>query len=131
MKECLKHAEQEGVILAIENHWGLSSNIDYLERIYMALKDSPSMGLNLDTGNYVGDPYPQFERLIRHANIIQAKTYYGGGHYYDLDLDYDRIAQIARKHSFKGYVSLEMEGKESAETAVPKSLDLLRKAFNG
>jgi L-ribulose-5-phosphate 3-epimerase len=131
MNECLKHAENEGVILAIENHWGLSSNIDYLERIYMALKDSPSMGLNLDTGNYVGDPYPQFERLIKHANIIQAKTYYGGGHYYDLDLDYDRIGKIARKHNFKGYVSLEMEGKEDAETAVPKSLELLRKAFNG
>jgi L-ribulose-5-phosphate 3-epimerase len=131
MNECLKHAENEGVILAIENHWGLSSNIDYLERIYMALKDSPSMGLNLDTGNYVGDPYPQFERLIKHANIIQAKTYYGGGHYYDLDLDYDRIGKIARKHNFKGYVSLEMEGKEDAATAVPKSLELLRKAFNG
>jgi len=131
MNDCLKHAEQEGVILAIENHWGLSSNIDYLERIYMALKDSPAMGLNLDTGNYVGDPYPQFERLIKYANIIQAKTYYGGGHYYDLDLDYHRIAQIARKHGFKGYVSLEMEGKENAETAVPKSLELLRKAFNG
>lgn len=131
MSECLKHAENEGVILAIENHWGLSSNIDYLERIYMALKDSPSMGLNLDTGNYVGDPYPQFERLIKHANIIQAKTYYGGGHYYDLDLDYDKIGKIARKHNFKGYVSLEMEGKENAETAVPKSLALLRKAFNG
>lgn len=131
MNDCLKYAEQEGIILAIENHWGLSSNIDYLERIYMALKDSPAMGLNLDTGNYVGNPYPQFERLIKYANIIQAKTYYGGGHYYDLDLDYDRIAQIARKHGFKGYVSLEMEGKESAETAVPKSLALLRKAFNG
>lgn len=131
MKECLKYAEQEGVILAIENHWGLSSNIDYLERIYMALKDSPSMGLNLDTGNYVGDPYPQFERLVQYADIIQAKTYYGGGHYYDLDLDYDRIAKIARNHGFKGYISLEMEGKEDAETAVPKSLALLRKAFNG
>lgn len=131
MQECLKHAEKEGVILAIENHWGLSSNIDYLERIYMALKDSPAMGLNLDTGNYVGDPYPQFERLVKYANIIQAKTYYGGGNYYDLDLDYDRIAKIARKHNFKGYVSLEMEGKEDASTAVPKSLEVLRKAFNG
>ncbi|MBM3808786.1 MAG: sugar phosphate isomerase/epimerase, partial [Acidimicrobiia bacterium] len=30
---------------------------------------------------------------------------------------------------FKGWVSLEMEGKEPADTAVPKSLELLRKAF--
>jgi len=131
LAECLKEAEKEGVILAIENHWGLSSNINYLEKIYKALAASPSMGLNLDTGNYVGDPYPQFERLLPYADIIQAKTYYGGGHYYDLDLDYMRIGEIIRKVGFKGYVSLEMEGKEDPEIAVPKSLALLRKAING
>lgn len=129
--ECLVDAEKAGVILAIENHWGLSSNIDYLERIYNALKSSPAMGLNLDTGNYVGDPYPQFERLVGVADIIQAKTYYGGGHYYDLELDYPRIGKIARDAGFKGYVSLEMEGKEDPDIAVPKSLEVLRKAFNG
>lgn len=129
--ECLKEAEKAGIVLAIENHWGLSSNIDYLERIYKALAGSPSMGLNLDTGNFVGDPYPQFERLVGYANIIQAKTYYGGGHYYDLDLDYQRIGEIARRKGFRGYVSLEMEGKENPDSAVPKSLALLRKAFNG
>ncbi|QNL50222.1 sugar phosphate isomerase/epimerase [Olivibacter sp. SDN3] len=131
MGECLVEAEKVGVILAIENHWGLSSNIDYLEKIYKSLASSPAMGLNLDTGNYVGDPYPQFERLLPYANIIQAKTYFGGGHYYDLDLDYVQIGEIIRKVGFKGYVSLEMEGKEDPETAVPKSLALLRKTING
>lgn len=129
MGECLKTAEKAGVVLAIENHWGLSSNIDYLEKIYKALASSPAMGLNLDTGNFVGDPYPQFERMLPYATIIQAKTYYGGGHYYDLDLDYERIAAMIRKANFKGYVSLEMEGKEDPETAVPKSLQLLRKVL--
>ena len=87
------------------------------------------MGLNLDTGNFVGDPYSQLERLMPYADIIQAKTYYGGGQVYDLDLDYNRIAKIMRDANFTGYVSLEMEGKENAETAVPKSYELLRKAF--
>jgi len=131
LASCLKEAEKAGITLAIENHWGLSSNMDYLEEIYKALAYSPSMGLNLDTGNYVGEPYPQFKRLIPYASIIQAKTYYGGGHYYDLELDYDRIAKIIHESNFNGYVSLEMEGKENPETAVPKSLELLRKALNG
>lgn len=130
MGECLKEAEKAGVILCLENHWGLSSNIDYLEEIYKALISSPSMGLNLDTGNFVGDPYPQLERLMPYADIIQAKTYYGGGEVYDLYLDYDRIAKIMRDANFTGYVSLEMEGKEDPETAVPKSYELLRKAFD-
>ena len=53
----------------------------------------------------------------------------GGGVWYTLDLDYKRIAAILRKHNFTGYVSLEMEGKEAAETAVPKSVAMLRQAF--
>lgn len=129
MGDCLKFAEREGILLCIENHWGLSSNLDLLMEIYNALSSSPSMGLNVDTGNYVGDPYPQFKRLVKHADIVQAKTYYGGGHYYDLELDYDRIAKIMREENFTGYVSLEMEGKENPETAVPKSYAMLRKAL--
>ena len=41
----------------------------------------------------------------------------------------DRIAAMLRKHKYRGYVSLEFEGKEDPRTAVPKSLALLRKAF--
>jgi L-ribulose-5-phosphate 3-epimerase len=129
MGECLKEAEKAGVVLCLENHWGLSTNIDYLEEIYKALASSPAMGLNLDTGNYVGEPYQDFKRLIGYADIIQAKTYYGGGSFYDKDIDYDRITKIMRDANFTGYVSLEMEGKEDPETAVPKSYEMLRKAF--
>lgn len=131
MGECLVKAEREGVILALENHWGLSSNIDYLIRIYEALKSSPSMAINLDTGNFVGDPYGQFEKLVPYANIIQAKTYYGGGLYYDKEMDYERFGKIARDNNFTGYISLEFEGKEDPQIAVPKSLRELQKGFNG
>lgn len=126
--ECLPYAERTGVVMAIENHWGLSTKPENLLRIYKAIK-SPWLGMNVDTGNYVGDPYPQLEKLAPYADIIQAKTYYGGGVWYTLDLDYKRIAEILRKSNFTGYVSLEMEGNESPETAVPKSVAMLREAF--
>jgi L-ribulose-5-phosphate 3-epimerase len=45
-------------------------------------------------------------------------------------LDYKRIAKILRDSGFRGWVSLEMEGKESPDTAVPKSLQVLREAFS-
>jgi len=129
MHTCLKHAEQAGVVLAIENHWGLSSDIDILIRIYKELAGSPSMGMNVDTGNFVGEPYAQLEKLAPYATIVQAKTYYGGGENYDKDLDYKRIGKILQKANYNGYISLEMEGKENAQTAVPKSLAVLREAF--
>jgi sugar phosphate isomerase/epimerase len=128
IEKCLPHAEQRGVVMAIENHWGLSTKPDNLLKIYKAI-DSPWLGMNVDTGNYVGDPYPQMEQLAPYADIVQAKTYYGGGEWYTLDLDYKRIAGILRKAGFRGWISLEMEGKEPAETAVPKSFQVLREAF--
>jgi sugar phosphate isomerase/epimerase len=128
IEACLPAAEKAGVILALENHWGLTTRPENLLRIYKAVR-SPWLGINLDTGNFPGDPYPGLETLAPHAVIVQAKTYYGGGEWYTLDLDYKRIAGILRKAGFHGYVSLEMEGKEPPETAVPKSLDVLRAAF--
>lgn len=127
--ECLVNAEKAGVVLALENHWGLTTRVDGLLKIYQALSASPWMGLNMDTGNFVGDPYSQIEQLAPYATIVQAKTYYGGGEWYTLDLDYERIAGILRRANFKGFVSLEMEGKENPDTAVVKSFEVLRKAF--
>jgi L-ribulose-5-phosphate 3-epimerase len=128
IKACLPDAEAAGVVLALENHWGLSTKVEALLRIYKDV-NSPWLGINLDTGNWPSDPYEGIERLAPYATIVQAKTYYGGGVWYTLDLDYKRIAGILKKAGFKGWVSLEMEGKEPADTAVPKSLEVLRAAF--
>jgi L-ribulose-5-phosphate 3-epimerase len=130
IQACLPAAERAGVLLALENHWGLTTKTENLLRIYKSVS-SPWLGINLDTGNFPGDPYPEIEKLAPHASIVQAKTYYGGGEWYTLDLDYKRIAATLRKANFRGWVSLEMEGKEDPATAVPKSFDVLRSAFAG
>jgi len=128
IQKCLPAAEREGVLLALENHWGLTTRTENLLRIHKSV-NSPWLGLNLDTGNFPGDPYPEIETLAPHAHIVQAKTYYGGGEWYTLDLDYQRIAKTLRAAGFTGWISLEMEGKEDPATAVPKSLEVLRAAF--
>ena len=121
IEACLPTAEKEGVMLALENHWGLTTRPENLLRIYQGIR-SPWFGVNLDTGNFAGDPYAGLELLAPHAVIVQAKTYYGGGEWYTLDLDYPRIAGILRKAGFKGWVSLEMEGKEDPLDGGPEEL---------
>jgi sugar phosphate isomerase/epimerase len=130
--ECLPVAEKEGVLLALENHWGLTTQPTDLLKIYKAV-NHPWLGLNVDTGNFPNNvsPYDGIEMLAPHAVMVQAKTYFGGGEWYTLDLDYKRIAGILRKAGYHGWVSLEMEGKESPDTAVPKSYAALREAFQG
>jgi L-ribulose-5-phosphate 3-epimerase len=125
---CLKAAEKCGVTLALENHWGLGRTPEGVLKIVDAV-DSPWLRVTTDTGNFLEDPYDKLEKMAPRTVLVQAKTYYGGGLWYELDLDYDRIAKIFRKHKFVGFVSLEFEGKENPKTAVPKSLALLRKAF--
>ena len=93
--------------------------------------DSPWLQVTLDTGNFLEDPYDRLAVLAPKAVFVQAKTYWGGGVWYTLKLDYARIAKILRTANYRGYVSLEFEGKEDPRTAVPKSLKLLREAFGG
>ncbi len=128
IEKCLPNAEECGVILGLENHWGLARTPEGLLRIANAI-DSPWLEILLDTGNFLEDPYDKLEMCASQTVFMQAKTYYGGGLWYTLDLDYPRIARIMRKHNFRGYVSLEFEGNEDYKTAIPKSLALLRKAF--
>jgi len=128
IRAILPHCEAAGVKMALENHWGLTTKIPTLIDIWKQV-NSPWLGINLDTGNYPDRYYEGIAQLAPHASIVQAKTYYGGGVWYTLDLDYKRIAKILREAKFHGWVSLEMEGKEDAMTAVPKSLKLLRESF--
>lgn len=128
IEQCVPVAESCGVVLALENHWGLTRKPEGVLRIVNAI-DSPWLGVLMDTGNFLTDPYDDLRQLAPKAVLVHAKTYFGGGEWYTLDLDYDRIAGILAAAGYRGYVSLEFEGKETPETGVPKSLALLRAAF--
>ena len=126
--QCLKKAEECGVVLGLENHWGLGRTAAGVKRIVEEI-NSPWLQVTLDTGNFLEDPYDQLEELAPYTFLVQAKTYYGGGKWYTLDIDYPRIGEIMRRNNYKGYISLEFEGNEDPMTAVPKSLEVLREAF--
>ena len=121
-------AAEKGVILGLENHWGLGLTVEGVQRVVNAV-DSPWLQVTLDTGNFLEDPYERLARLAPQMVLLQAKTYFGKGRWYTLDLDYARIAKLVKDAGFKGYVSLEFEGQEDPMTGVPKSLELLRKHF--
>lgn len=128
VEACLPAAEECGVVLALENHWGLTVNPEGVLRVVDAVP-SDWLSVTMDCGNFLDDPYDRLELLAPRASLVHAKTYYGGGEWYTLELDYARIASMLRRAGFRGYVSLEFEGKEDAHTGVPKSIDLLRSAF--
>jgi sugar phosphate isomerase/epimerase len=130
IERCLPRAAECGVVLALENHWGLTRTPEGLLRILDAVK-SPWLGGLMDTGNFLEDPYEKLQAIAARTVFVQAKTYYGGGEWYTLDLDYPRIARLLAAVNYTGYVSLEFEGKEDPDVGVPRSVKLLREAFQG
>ncbi len=128
INQCLPKAAECGVVLALENHWGLTRTPEGLLRVLNSIS-SPWLGGLMDTGNFLEDPYDKLKQIAPKTVYVQAKTYDGGGEWYTLDLDYKRIAKILAEVNYTGYVALEFEGKENPDTAVPKSIAMLREAF--
>lgn len=128
IEQLIPKAEECGVVLGLENHWGLGRTAKGVKRIVEAI-DSPWLMVTLDMGNFLEDPYEQLEMLAGPTILMQAKTYYGEGKWYTLDLDYDRIGEIMRRAGYRGYISLEFEGQADPMEAVPRSLALLREVF--
>ena len=128
IEQCIPTAEKCGVTIGLENHWGLGRTAEGVLRIVNAI-DSPWLRVTADTGNFLERQYEQLEMLAPMTSLIQAKTYFGGGKWYTLDIDYHRVAEIFRKVNYRGYISIEFEGNEDPMTAVPKSLEMIREAF--
>lgn len=128
IEQCIPTAEKCGVTIGLENHWGLGRTAEGVLHIVNAI-DSPWLRVTADTGNFLERQYEQLEMLAPMTSLIQAKTYFGGGKWYTLDIDYHRVAEIFRKVNYRGYISIEFEGNEDPMTAVPKSLEMIREAF--
>jgi len=124
----LPHAEKRGVCLAIENHGGIVATADGVLEIVKAVK-SDWFGVNLDTGNFhSADVYGDLERCAPYAVTCQVKVEISQAGKRE-DSDYPRIVALMRKANYHGFLTLEYESAEEPNTAIPKHLDLLRKAM--
>jgi sugar phosphate isomerase/epimerase len=126
IQEACDYAAKYGIILALENHGGITSTADQVLAIVQAVKH-PAFGLNLDTGNFhTADPYADFARIAPYGVVCQIKTEVApNGKTEPADLE--RLVNILRKANYRGYVALEYEAKEDAKVAVPRHLATLKK----
>ena len=94
--------------------------------------DSPWLQMTLDTGNFLENSYGQMESMASSKvpiALVQAKTYFGGGRWYALELDYAKIAEILKVHGYKGWISLEFEGNEDPENRSAKEFGVIETEF--
>ncbi len=134
LKRCAQHCEtacayaaQKGVMLALENHGGVTATAAGLLEIVRQV-NSTAFGVNFDSGNFksTDDPYAELLQIAPYAVNAQVKVdIYPGGKHQPTDLA--RVLNILRDAGYSGWVALEYEAKEEPLEAIPRYLDQLRK----
>lgn len=125
------YAGTRGIMLALENHGGLTTTADDLLELTEAVQ-SPWFGVNLDTGNFHSrDVYGDLKRLAPYAVNVQVKVMIRPEGEPEQPADFHRLASILRESGYRGYVVLEYEEKEDPRAACPKWFAQLREAFAG
>lgn len=121
---CLPAAENFGVVMALENHWGLTATPELTLEIVEAV-NSKWLRVLMDTGNFLDDTYNALSKIAPYTVLVHAKTYYGGGVWYELDLDYSQIFKILKDVGYRGYLSIEFEGNEDPMVGVERTKQML------
>ena len=129
LREAAAYAGERGVLLALENHGGITRTAADVIELVRAV-DSPWLGINLDTGNFhTEDPYRDLEEAAPYAISVQVKVMTRDAGGTQKATDFERVVRILTVTGYRGYVALEYEEKEEAGVAVPKYLARLREAI--
>lgn len=124
------YASQRGIMLALENHGGVTAEAAGLLEIVRQV-ESPFFGVNFDSGNFRGaDPYAELAQIAPYAVNAQIKVemHAGGG---KQETDLKRVVELLRDVGYSGWVALEYEASEEPLTAIPRWLDQLQPLMDG
>ena len=127
INESVKYAAEKGVVLALENHGGITATPEQLLAIVQRVDDSPWFGVNFDSGNFrTADPYGDLEKIAPYAVNAQIKVAINPNNEGKQEADLKRIVKILKQADYRGYVVLEYEEAKDPRTEIPKYLDELR-----
>lgn len=122
-----EYAASRGIILALENHGGVTATADGLLGIVKQV-ESEALAINFDSANFKSsaDPYAELAAIAPYAVNAQIKVeIFPNGKREEADLE--RILNILREAGYSGWVALEYEAAEEPKVAIPRWIDKLKK----
>ncbi len=127
MRECAEYGKERGVVVALENHGGITATAAHMERLVKGV-DHEWFGVNLDFGNY-REPDKEFAKTAPDAVTTHAKVTYR-----DLDgerhpVDYEMARRVMQDVGYRGYISIEYEEEEPPDTGMPRFVAELKRVF--
>ncbi len=132
LKDCAPVAAEHGVVMALENHGGITTTSAQMVRLIEAV-GSDWLRVNLDTGNYGLDPdVDPYEGMRRVADLavtahhkVSMRTPDG-----KKPVDIGRVVSVLSDAGYRGYLNLEFEEDEDARTAVPQVIGEMKRALS-
>ena len=130
LSECVAVAADKGVVMALENHGGITAGADQIIRLVKAV-DSEWLRVNLDTGNFgmdpVTDPYEAIAKTAPYAVTahlkVSMKTPHG-----KRPVDIERVVATLDKAGYRGFLNIEYEEEEDPKSDVPRLVEEIRRA---
>jgi L-ribulose-5-phosphate 3-epimerase len=118
LKRSAEYAGSKGILLGVEDDGGLTATAAPTVQI-VKQTDSPWAGINLDTGNFPKNGYDEVAMCIPYAVNVHFKSHIANQDGKKEKADWDRLIAMFAKAGYRGYLSLEYEDPETAETAIP------------
>ncbi len=110
-------ADPMGLNVIVENHWGLSSNGQWLAGV-MKRVDHPRCGTLPDFGNFDPKQYDRYQGvkdLMPFAKGVSAKSYDFNDAGDETAIDYPRMLGIVLDAGYRGHIGIEYEGQRLTE----------------
>ncbi len=112
----LEYADASGINVLIENHWGLSSDPNWLVGL-MRKVDHPRFGTLPDFGNIPDSTnrYDAVRKMMPYAKAVSAKCYDFDAAGNETKIDFAKMMTIVDDAGYHGYVGIEYEGERLPE----------------
>lgn len=132
-----------GLKITVENHWGISTDIDrHLRIVRQAAQQLPPLlrarfGCCFDPTNMPADDVSESERarwwreLASEANHYHFKTTAFDAEGNDTALPHDRLLGLLDEAGYQGHVAIEFQGEGDAVEAVRLSRELFKRLWSG
>ena len=129
IEECCEYAGKQGVLLALENHGGLTTTVKGMLALVRDVK-SPWFGVNMDTGNlHSADIYGDLARIAPYSLNVQVKVVVKPAGGIRQPTDFKRLAKILTDAGYRGYIVLEYEERGDPRVECRKYIGQMREAF--
>ncbi len=148
LKECATYAEQQGVILGIENHGYFAGRSEQIIELIHNV-NSPNILSTLDTGNFLlvdenpNDAVTKVKQYVVHVHFkdfIKMSSDYDGPAFKSLsgnkflgtvagegNVDLNHVISELKNVGYTGWLSVEFEGTEDPKVGTEKSVSNLKK----